>query len=107
MRSAGKVRTIFRVVLPCAISGIAGAVVLAIGRIVGESAAPYLYGGSGVLMPGGLFDSGSTFAVMMYTFSTEGMYMNQAYATAAVLLVIVTILYALVALIGKKQRKFA
>lgn len=104
---AGKVRTIFRVVLPCAISGIAGAVVLAIGRIVGESAALIFTAGSGVLMPGGLFDSGSTFAVMMYTFSTEGMYMNQAYATAAVLLVIVTILYALVALIGKKQRKFA
>lgn len=86
---AGKLRTIFRVVLPAAIPGILSGVVLATGRIVGETAALLYTAGSVAKIPGSLLGSGRTLAVHMYVLSSEGLYMDQAYATAVVLLVFV------------------
>ncbi|MCD8103917.1 MAG: phosphate ABC transporter permease PstA [Lachnospiraceae bacterium] len=89
---AGKLRTIFRVVLPTGIPGILSGVVLATGRIVGETAA-LLYTASTVAqVPSSLFGSGRTLAVHMYVLSNEGLHMGEAYATAVVLIVLVLLL---------------
>ncbi|MDR0426143.1 MAG: phosphate ABC transporter permease PstA [Clostridiales bacterium] len=95
---AGRLRTIFYVVLPSAVSGIVTAVILGIGRIVGESAALIYTAGAVMYTPQGLLSEGAGFAVMMWKFSGEGLYLDYAYATAATLLLFVAILQALVAL---------
>ena len=89
---AGKLRTVFKVVLPCAIPGILSGVVLATGRIVGETAALIYTAGAVAKVPGSLMGSGRTLAVHMYVLSSEGLYMDQAYATAVILLVFVLVL---------------
>lgn len=89
---ASKVRTIFKIVLPSALPGIVTAMILSVGRIVGESAALIYTAGAVGYVPSGFGDAGSTFAVMMWMFSSEGLYMDSAYATAAVLLILVAIL---------------
>lgn len=103
---AGKIRTIFKVVLPGALPGILSAVVLAMGRVVSESA-PFMYtmGSTVSPMPTGVTDSGTTLAVALYKLAGEGRHVNEAYATAFVLLVIVLALNALANLIGKKLNK--
>lgn len=86
---AGKLRTILKIVLPSAMPGILAGVILAVGRIVGESAALMYTAGTTAAVPNGLFGSARTLAVHMYILSCEGLYMNQAFATAAVLLILV------------------
>lgn len=85
---AGKLRTIFVVVLPCAASGILAGVILSVGRIVGESAA-LLYSAGTVAQIAGISDSARTLSVHMYALLSEGLFINEAYATAVVLLVVV------------------
>lgn len=89
---AGKLRTVFKVILPSAMPGILSGVILAIGRIVGESAALIYTAGTIADKYAGPMDSGRTLAVHMYLLSSEGLYTNQAYATAVVLLVLVLLL---------------
>ncbi|MCC8023053.1 MAG: phosphate ABC transporter permease PstA [Clostridiales bacterium] len=86
---AGKLRTVFRIVLPSAIPGILAGIILSIGRIVGETAALIYTAGTIAQVPSDLLSSGRTLAVHMYTLSSEGLHMEEAYATAVVLLVIV------------------
>ena len=86
---AGKLRTVFRVVLPSAIPGILSGVILAIGRIVGETAALIYTAGSIAEIPSSVFDSTRTLSVHMYNLSKEGLHTNEAFATAVVLLVVV------------------
>ena len=102
---AGKLRTVFRVVLPSAIPGILSGVILAIGRIVGETAALIYTAGSTPEVPKSLFDSTRTLAVHMYSLSKEGLYINQAYATAVVLLVLVLLINAGSDLLANKLSK--
>ncbi len=102
---AGKIHTIGRVVLPCAMKGILTATVLSIGRIVSESAALLLTAGSVKNMPKSIMSPGSSFAVMMYMFASEGLYMNEAYATALVLIVLVVAINALIFAIDPKKEK--
>ena len=99
---AGRLRTTFRVVLPAAVPGILSGVILAIGRIVGETAALIYTAGTVAEVPESLLDSTRTLAVHMYTISTEGLYLNQSYATAVVLLVLVLGINSLSALIAKR-----
>ena len=89
---AGKLRTVFKIVLPSAVPGILAGVILAIGRIVGETAALIYTAGTVAQIPKNAFGSGRTLAVHMYSLASEGLYMNQAYATAVVLLVIVLLI---------------
>lgn len=93
---AGKVKTIFVVVLPQALAGIITSIILSIGRIVGESAALIFTAGSFIRMPKGLTSPGATFAVLMYTFMSEGLEVEKCYATGAVLIIFVIILNLLV-----------
>ena len=102
---ASKVRTIFKIVLPCGFSGIMTSVILSIGRIVGESAALIYTAGAVRYMPRGYLSSGSTFSVMMWMFSSEGLYINQTFATASILLIMVIFLNALLFFVNKKLKK--
>lgn len=89
---AGKLKTVFVVVLPQAISGIITSVILSVGRIVSESAVLIFTAGTGIYMPAGFGDQGASLAVMVYRFMNEGMYWNEAYGAASVLLILVIIL---------------
>lgn len=83
---AGKMRTVFRIILPAAIPGIMSGVILAIGRIVGESAALIYTSGTYRSTPSGIWDSAATLTVHMYVQSNEGLHVNQAFASGVVLL---------------------
>lgn len=86
---AGKLRTIFKIVLPTAMPGIFAGTILSIGRIVGETAALIYTAGTVPQIPKNIFSSGRTLSIHMYALSSEGLYTNQAYATAVILLILV------------------
>lgn len=102
---AGSLRTIFRVVLPSAMPGIIAAIILSIGRIVGESAALMLTLGTATQMPTGLLSTGRTLSVHMYMLAKEGLDMNAAFATAFILLVTVLIINILATVLMKKAKR--
>ena len=85
----GKVRTIFKIVLPAATPGILAGIILSIGRIVGETAALLFTAGTNPELPNSLMDSTRTLSVHMYALLNEGLHQDAAYATAVVLLVLV------------------
>ena len=101
---AGKLRTIFVIVLPPAISGILSGIILAMGRIFGETAA-LIYTAGTIAKYAGLTDSGRTLSIHMYSLSNEGLYMNEASATAVVLLAVVLLLNGLASLVARKLSK--
>lgn len=108
---AGYLRTIFRCVLPSALPGIVGGVLLALGRCVGEVATLLFtagtiaqipdFGGQGIFA---LFDSCRTLAVHMYVLASEGLHIDETYATAVVLLVLVTLLNVIANVAEKRLR---
>ncbi|MBP3372721.1 MAG: phosphate ABC transporter permease PstA [Clostridia bacterium] len=102
---AGKLRTTMQVVLPSAASGVLSGVILAIGRVVGETAALLYTAGTVSGLPENLLSSGRTLAVHMHALLSEGLYMPQAYATAVVLLVVVLLINALSSFAAKKMTK--
>lgn len=99
---AGRLRTVFKIVLPSAAPGILAGIILAVGRIVGETAALMYTAGTVAGVPDNLFGSGRTLAVHMYVLTNEGLYTNQSYATAVVLLAIVICINALSGAIARK-----
>ncbi|RRD31218.1 phosphate ABC transporter permease PstA [Streptococcus minor] len=99
---AGKIRTIGWIVLPSALPGIFAGIILAIGRIVGESAALIFTAGTVAEVAKSIFSSTRTLAVHMYAISGEGLYVNQTYATAVVLLVLVIVMNLLSGLIVRR-----
>ena len=108
---AGYLRTIFRCVLPSALPGIVGGVLLALGRCVGEVAALLFtagtiaqipdFGGQGIFAR---FDSCRTLAVHVYVLASEGLHIDETYATAVVLLVLVTLLNVIANVAEKRLR---
>ncbi len=102
---AGKLRTVFRIVLPSAIPGILAGVILAIGRIVGETAALIYTAGTVADISSSVMSSGRTLAVHMYNLASEGLYMDQAYATAVILLVLVVGINTLSSVVAKRLTK--
>ena len=102
---AGKLRTVFKIVLPSAVPGILSGVILGVGRIVGETAALIYTAGTMTGVASSLFSSGRTLSVHMYALLSEGLYTNQAYATAVVLLIVVIIINAVSSLIARKVTK--
>ena len=101
---AGKLRTVFQIILPSAMPGILSGIILAVGRIVGETAA-LIYTAGTVAGIADLFSSGRTLAIHMYCLSSEGMHIDQAYATAVVLLVVVIFINLLSGRIAKSVTK--
>lgn len=89
---AGRLRTVFRIVLPSAVPGILSGIILAIGRVVGETAALMFTAGTVAKLPKNVFSSTRTLSVHMYTLANEGLHMEEAYATAVVLLLIVILI---------------
>lgn len=102
---AGRLRTVFRIVLPAAIPGIMSGIILSIGRIVGETAALIYTAGTIADVAINPMDSGRTLAVHMYSLSREGLHTGQAYATAVVLLIIVFLINGISGLVAKKFTK--
>ena len=102
---AGKLRTIFRVVLPSAMPGIIAGVILALGRVVGETAALIYTSGTVKAVPDSLFGSGETLAIHMYTLSSEGLHVNEAWATAIALILLVLVINGAAEFISNKFRK--
>ena len=102
---AGKLRTVFKIVLPSAVPGILAGVILAIGRIVGETAALIYTAGTVAKVPENVFSSVRTLSVHMYNLSKEGLNTNEAYATAVVLLILVIIINMLSGAVAKKLEK--
>ena len=102
---AGRLRTVFRIIVPSAMPGILSGVILAIGRIVGESAALIFTAGTNPVVPDSVFSSVSTLSVHMYALMTEGLYVDQAYAVAVILLVVVILINALSAALARKLTK--
>lgn len=100
---AGKLRTVFSIVLPCAVPGILSGVILGVGRIVGESAALIFTAGTVAEIASGVFSSARTLSVHMYALSGEGLYINQTYATAVVLLAVVILINGLSGYAVKKM----
>ena len=98
---AGKLRTVFYIVLPSAVPGILAGVILA----VGETAALIYTAGSVAQVPSSVLGSGRTLAVHMYLLASEGLYMDQAYATAVILLVLVVVINTLSGIVAKRLTK--
>lgn len=78
-----------RVVLRSALPGITTGIVLAVGRSISETAAVMLTAGSALGMPQSIFSSGRTLSLHFYVLSREGISMSKAYATAAILIVVI------------------
>lgn len=103
---AGKLRTVFRIIVPTAIPGILSGIILATGRIAGETAALIFTAGTGTKIAAKFWsDSGRTLAVHMYNLSSEGLYIDQCYATAVILLVMVSLINGLSGLVAKNLSK--
>ena len=102
---AGRLRTIFRIILPSAVPGILAGIILAVGRIVGETAALMYTAGTSTDVCTGFLKPCRTLAVHMYQLLCEGKYMGAAYATAVVLLVMVILINALSGYVAKKLTK--
>lgn len=99
---AGKLRTVIRVVIPNAIPGIFAGVILSMGRVIGESAALIYTAGTGSNFTGDISNSSRTLAVHLFCLYNEGLYTNEAYATAFVLLIMVIGINTLSAVVAKK-----
>lgn len=99
---AGRLRTVFRIVLPSAAPGILSGVILAVGRIIGETAALIYTAGTVTGIARSLTDPGRTLAIHMYAQTNEGWYEEQAYATAVILLILALCMNALSGWIAKR-----
>ena len=99
---AGRLRTVMRVVLPAAAPGISAGIILAVGRIVGETAALIYTSGTVAQIPGSPAQSARTLSVHMYALSSEGFHIGEGYATAVILMVVVIFINAVSAMITKR-----
>lgn len=99
---AGRLRTVFKIVLPAAVPGIMSGIILSIGRIVGETAALIYTSGTIADIALNPMNSGRTLAVHMYSLSREGLHTDQANATAVVLLIIVFLINGISGLVSRK-----
>lgn len=102
---AGKLRTVFKVVLKSAMPSIMSGVILSVGRIVGETAALIYTAGTIPKLAANLMHSGRTLSVHMYSLMSEGLYMDEAYAAAVVLLILVILINMVSNLLVKKAEK--
>lgn len=99
---ASKLTTLLCVVLPCAIPGILSAIILSMGRVMGETAAVYYTAGTMAKAPQSICSSTRSLAVHLYLLVKEGLNSGEAFATATILIVIIVGLNALASFIAKR-----
>ncbi len=85
-------QVVTRAVLPYALPGILTGVILGVGRSIEETAVVIFTAGSAVQMPRSLFDSARTMAVHFYILAREGISNENAYATAAILILTILVI---------------
>ncbi len=102
---AGKLRTIFKIILPSAASGIISGIILGFGRIIGETAALIYTAGTATNIASGFLNGGETLAVHVYFLATNALYENEAWAAAVVLIAIVLFVNGLAEFIANKFKK--
>lgn len=105
---ATKFQTIIHVVLPSALPGIVTSAILAIGRVVGESAPVLLTVGLTRNLPRTIFDSGRTLTIHLYYLTNEAVRPEDfgiAFATAAVLVILVVAINTAAKIITSYFRK--
>ena len=102
---AGKLRTIFVIILPSAMSGIISGIILGLGRVVGETAALIYTAGTVKAVPDSLMGSGATLAVFMYSLYRENVAPEIAWATGVVLIILVVIINGAAEFVGNKLKK--
>jgi phosphate transport system permease protein len=104
---ASKLRTVFKIVLPSAMPGILSAVILSMGRIIGETAALIFTLGSVAQLPGSLLDSSRTLAVHMYISTRDGGAAGRevAFLTGAVLIIVILLMNLGASYLGGKVGK--
>lgn len=105
---SSKIYTIWRLILPSAMPGIVTAVILSIGRVIGESAPVFLTAGMVTKIPESVLDSGRTLTVHLYKLTQELFTQHewdQAYATATILIVLVLILNLITKIISARYNK--
>ena len=105
---ATKLQTIFHVVLPSALPGIVTSVILAIGRVIGESAPVLLTVGLTKNMPRTIFESGRTLTIHLYYLTNEAVRPEDfgiAFATASVLVILVVIINSVTKILTGNFRK--
>ncbi|MEA4889703.1 MAG: phosphate ABC transporter permease PstA [Clostridiaceae bacterium] len=106
---SGKLRVVFNMILPCAMPGVLTAIVLSMGRIVGESAALLFTSGLVTHMPENflthILSSGRTLTLHLYQLAMRGESLDQTFATGSVLLIIVFLLNRLAQLLAGIARK--
>lgn len=99
---ASKLRTVWRIIIPSALPGILVAIILSVGRVIGESAAIYLTAGMVPRLAKSVFDSGRTLTVHMFLLAKEGISFDLAYATATVLIVVILVINLLAKFVVSK-----
>jgi phosphate transport system permease protein len=87
-----KWQTVYRVILPAAIPGITTGIILGMARAMSEAAAILFVVGSALAMPLSIFDPGRPLPLHLYVLATEGISLDNAYGTAAVLVLLVLII---------------
>ncbi len=102
---AGRLRTVFRIILPAAMPGILSGIILSVGRITGETAALIFTAGSGTKVAANLLSSARTLSVHMYCLLNEGLYVEKAYATGVVLIILVVLINMLSSALAKRLTK--
>jgi phosphate transport system permease protein len=105
---ATKSQTIFHVVIPSALPGIVTSAILAIGRVVGESAPVLLTVGLSRNTPKTIFESGRTLTIHLYYLTNEAVNPDDfgiAFATAGTLVIVVVIINTLTKIITGNFKK--
>lgn len=105
---AAKFRVIMTVVLPCCVDGIVTGCILAIGRMIGESAALLFTAGFAHTLNGffdGLASSGATLTVALYVYAKEQGEFEVAFVIAAILLIMSFIINFLAGFLGRRLKK--
>ena len=105
---AGKWHMIRTVVLPNAVDGIVTGCILAVGRIVGESAALLFTAGFGTVLYSfgeALNNSSATLTVALYLYANERGRTDIAFAIAAILMILTLVINLSASLVGKKLKK--
>lgn len=103
---ATKWQTIYKVVIPAALPGITTGVILGMGRAIAEAAAVLYTVGAALMIPTSLMDAARPLPLHLYILATEGLSMDNAWGTAAVLVVMILIITVVTnTLVDRYRRK--